>query len=324
MTKLSIHKLSGKKAPSEIRLFKTGVNESTKGDFIYNPERAEEIIASLNGIQPGIDIAHLSLSDSSNPDSYAYFGWYDLEAREDGLYATNIEWTEDGKRYVEEDKFRYFSPAFDTDENGEIVEFINFSLTNTPALKDIEPLILSRIENKHKRNSQMAKKATEETKELTQLQEGVEETVEEVIETVEEATNIVAALQEQLEMKQAEIESKMEEISALQQENESLRNELSQIRAEQEDKEKEELLEDVEDLEEKEELKKLSIESLRKLRTIRLSRKNVVDEKSDTEFKALSKRKPFEGKELSIKTSFGIDRESIVKLAEQAAKNYKR
>lgn len=67
-------------------------------------------------------------------------GSFDLEARADGLWMTNIQWTADAEGYVRRREYRYFSPSFDA-LGGRIVELHNVALTASPATLGIRPLV---------------------------------------------------------------------------------------------------------------------------------------------------------------------------------------
>jgi hypothetical protein len=141
---------SRKEAPTLVKLFSWGLNKTTKGDFILSEKSANEIIEAWKeyGNKLNIDYNHAQLF-SVNPDESISAGTFDLELRETGLFAVNIVWTDKAKSLVEAKEYIYISPAFLTNEEGEVVELINFALTNIPATKNMDQLIAAfKLENK--------------------------------------------------------------------------------------------------------------------------------------------------------------------------------
>lgn len=133
----------GKEAPVEVRLFRYGLNETTKGTFLFDDISAEYVMKDHReyGNERSADYEHQALYDP--PIKAPASAWYDLELRrEDGLYAVNIQWTEEAKRMIEAGEYRYISPAFFYDSDDmRIMGFINFALTNLPATRSMEALL---------------------------------------------------------------------------------------------------------------------------------------------------------------------------------------
>jgi len=148
---------SGKEPPKEILLFKKGsikvkkIGVASTPDFQFTDRSFEEVIANSKdwGVRHSMDWEHTALNKALGAvapgDGRAPAAcWYDLEARPDGLYATNIEWTEQGAKDVLGKEYRYISPAFDFDpETREVTYLINASLTNLPATKGMTPIMAS-------------------------------------------------------------------------------------------------------------------------------------------------------------------------------------
>ncbi|AZF88289.1 hypothetical protein [Meiothermus phage MMP7] len=110
--------------------------------FLFDREAAASVIERWReyGNRLSIDYEHQALEPVTNGPVPAA-GWFDLELREDGLWAINVEWTERAQALLAGREYRYFSPAFYTDEKGRIVELINLALTNIPATKRMQPLV---------------------------------------------------------------------------------------------------------------------------------------------------------------------------------------
>lgn len=137
------------KPPSEFRLFKPGKNKTTKGTFIYSEasEKACAEFAAEMGRELMIDYEHASLRaehaiDPAKAGEAA--GWFSVDARKDGLWATNVSWTDDAAARLSARKFRYFSPVitFDT-KTKEVTGVFNAALTGNPATLGQTPLVAS-------------------------------------------------------------------------------------------------------------------------------------------------------------------------------------
>ncbi|MCS7069088.1 MAG: phage protease [Meiothermus ruber] len=128
--------------PGEFRIFPFGSIETTKGLFLFNPEAGQQVMAAWQeyGNRLSIDYEHQALDPVANGPVPAA-GWFDLELREDGLWAVRVEWTQRARELLQAREYRYFSPAFYANEEGWIVELINLALTNIPATKRMEPLV---------------------------------------------------------------------------------------------------------------------------------------------------------------------------------------
>lgn len=134
-------------APSEIRIFKLGVNDTTHGPLLLDAKGGAEVlkrfVAYANDLS--IDYEHDTFNPlSSGPKPAA--GWVTqggLEMRADGLYA-KVAWTERAKQAIEAREYRYFSPTVCTESSdaGErMVELLPIALTNFPATIGMQPLV---------------------------------------------------------------------------------------------------------------------------------------------------------------------------------------
>jgi phage I-like protein len=132
--------------PTAFRIFPMGEIETTKGTFKCTPKSMAAIMAAAEdwGNEFSIDYEHAAVGwPSGGPTPAA--GWFSLRASDAGLDAVNVRWTERAAALLAAREYRYFSPTFMVDENGEIVELINLALTNLPATKKMEPLMATRI-----------------------------------------------------------------------------------------------------------------------------------------------------------------------------------
>lgn len=148
--------------PTEVCLFKSGLNRTSKGNFIFDSLSAESVLTLFkdHGMDKlPVDYGHAMVSWSSGCDGKAA-GWFIPEIRDGALWATQIEWTKSAFNSITEREWRFFSPAiyYDyeemelQDESGtkvygyRVLELINFALTNLPATKDQLPLVASQSE----------------------------------------------------------------------------------------------------------------------------------------------------------------------------------
>jgi hypothetical protein len=135
--------VEGGAPPTEFRLFKAGVNETTKGDFLFDDAAAAAVMAAYrkHAVGLAIDLEHLSLdADRVNYDPDAR-GWADLEVRNGELWAVNVKWTPDGEQRLTEKRQRYVSPAFTTDNDGRINEVWNVAICAMPATHGAPALV---------------------------------------------------------------------------------------------------------------------------------------------------------------------------------------
>lgn len=127
------------KPPRELRLFQTGVNETTKGALLWDAEAAEATLAAYRATKRErlkADYEHDSLRPANERSQYGApaSGHYALEVREDGLYAVDIKWTQRAYDMIAAGEYVHFSPAVIYDpETRRIKQLVNFALTNNPA-----------------------------------------------------------------------------------------------------------------------------------------------------------------------------------------------
>lgn len=136
-------------APTEIMLFGPGVTDTVKGEFLFDDKAAAAVMSAYE--EKGqdrlpFDIAHGMLTGQSR-DMHRAAGWFKPEVRDGALWAVDIEWTDDTRKALEAREFRFFSPAFMHDKKtGRIMRLINVALTNNPATKHQQPIVLDAAE----------------------------------------------------------------------------------------------------------------------------------------------------------------------------------
>lgn len=144
----------GNDPPNEFRLFKRGINQTTKGAYLYD-NVAESSIMESYAASPTypdlmIDFGHDSLKTSGPIERHESAAWFCLEPRNGELWATNIRWVDDIADKIRAKKYRFYSPAFtaSADEPKRPIRLINCAITNLPATIGLQPLVAaSELEN---------------------------------------------------------------------------------------------------------------------------------------------------------------------------------
>lgn len=88
-----------------------------------------------------IDYEHQTLHAAINGKPAPASGWFHtLEWRDDGLYATDVEWTVSAAAMIVSKEYRYLSPVFTYDKSGRVAVLLHVALTNNPALDELPEL----------------------------------------------------------------------------------------------------------------------------------------------------------------------------------------
>jgi len=103
--------------------------------------------ASARGTDSSFDYEHQTLRSIDNGKPAPAAGWFNsIEVRDDGVYATGIEWTPTARQMIESREYRYSSPLFTYDKKtGEVLSLFNVALTNTPAIDGMDAVAASAI-----------------------------------------------------------------------------------------------------------------------------------------------------------------------------------
>ncbi len=150
---------SGKDLPTEFKLFSYGANPANKlgyGDFNlqFDKQHAYKIMANNDGEDIIIDYEHGATMEDGQPHPKA--GNAKLELKDDGLYAVDVRWTKRAAEYLTNGEYDRMSPTIAMDEDG-MCELICVALTNIPALKNTEALMLSRFDlDNNKKDTNMS------------------------------------------------------------------------------------------------------------------------------------------------------------------------
>jgi phage I-like protein len=125
-------------APEWIKLIPSGTFRGRDGRGPYTLTDTESVISgSLAGtLDAGLPIDYDHATDLAAPEGRPApaAGWITaLEAR-DGAIWGQVEWTEQGTTALATREYRYISPVFEHDEDGNIVRILRAALTNNPNL----------------------------------------------------------------------------------------------------------------------------------------------------------------------------------------------
>ena len=163
-----------RKAPTEFRVFHAGVNETDKGNFLFDEKAAIQVIETYRqrGVPLMGDYEHQTANAAKNgqPAPNSITEWTP-EIRRDAqggpeLWATNVKWTDKARGMLEAGEYRMFSPlfTFDADDDRRPNWMINLALTNNPATHGQEPLVAASAETQTSEENTMACELCGQTK----------------------------------------------------------------------------------------------------------------------------------------------------------------
>lgn len=160
--------VGGREPPKEIQLFAAGVNQTEKGDFVFDAKAAELVMAAF--ARKGLDAIPIDYDHGmavENGDKSAA-GWFKPEVRDGALWATDIRWTPRATAKLTDAEYRFFSPWFSFEEESRrVTRLLNFALTNTPAMDGIDALVAASANPKEPEMScESCEKLSEEIKGL--------------------------------------------------------------------------------------------------------------------------------------------------------------
>ncbi len=133
----------GSKAPTEIRLFAFGENETHNGTYLVDEDSRKLVVENFEkyGLpRLAIDFDHKSMSSDGPADAGKAAGSFVPEVRDDGIWATDIQWTETARAAIEAGEWLYYSGGFEVDDDNRVISVLNFALTNFPATFGLQPL----------------------------------------------------------------------------------------------------------------------------------------------------------------------------------------
>jgi len=133
--------------PEEFLIFRYGPNHATiagRREIVTLTQKGAVAIVKewrRRNISGAFDYEHAVADAAARAKGAPAAGWFNVEARTDGLWAVGISWTEAALAYFAAKEYRYFSPYFMTNGKNEIVLLVNVALTNWPATDQQRPLI---------------------------------------------------------------------------------------------------------------------------------------------------------------------------------------
>lgn len=134
---------SGSDPPTEFHIWPFGIVETSKGDFLFDELAAHSVLTTWReqGLELSLDYGHAAYHGGDAPAA----GWFNLELREDGLWAVDVQWSPKADKHLRNREYRYISPWFNYDEeSSRILDLVNIALTNTPATFNLRPLVAGR------------------------------------------------------------------------------------------------------------------------------------------------------------------------------------
>jgi len=174
----------GAEPPREFRVFRWGLNKTTKGDLYLTPEGAARVMAAYikHGVVQTLDYHHATFDPAARPQDKKSAGQYRLELRgkpgdeSGGLWLVDIQYTPPAEQAIRDGEWPYFSPAVAHDAKGVIVEYKNTGLVANPGTISATPLILSAEGKPMADSKRLARQAMRHleagSKKLTEMREG--------------------------------------------------------------------------------------------------------------------------------------------------------
>ncbi|EKS7778650.1 phage protease [Edwardsiella tarda] len=153
---LSVEIAAGTEPVSRLRILPAGEFRGMDGRprecaaWVMTATAAARIIETVNArvTELCFDYEHQTLRAAENGKPAPASGWFSrLEWIEgDGLYATDIRWTDTAADMIRKKEYRYISPVFFYDQKtGEVTALVNVALTNTPALDDLDEVAVAAL-----------------------------------------------------------------------------------------------------------------------------------------------------------------------------------
>lgn len=132
--------------PTEFRIFKTGLNDTSQGPVLFDEQAAKDVMQHFQkeGVDGCIDLEHQSLDadHTSRVDAADSRGAYKLAVRNGELWAIDVRWAPDGERRLKEKTQRYISPVVFTNKETDRAVFVhNVALVANPATHGSQALI---------------------------------------------------------------------------------------------------------------------------------------------------------------------------------------
>ncbi|HRP26516.1 phage protease [Thauera sp.] len=162
-----------------------------------------------------IDYEHQSLKAGANGQPAPAAGWFKvMEWRDgEGLFATDVEWTDKAAQMIQSGEYRYLSPVLDYDrETGVITRLVSAALTNTPALDGMEEVAALSLTTDTRGSSEVREYTNTATAQIEALVRSSREALEALKQKTDEALKAqseVSTLRQEIEA--ARIEATIED-----------------------------------------------------------------------------------------------------------------
>lgn len=108
--------------------------------------RGHEIAQALNAQAASskflFDVDHQTIRAEENGQPAPAAGWatsFEWRAGK-GLYALNVQWTDQARAWIESGQYAYISPVITYDESGQVTGVLMAAITNYPAVLGMDPL----------------------------------------------------------------------------------------------------------------------------------------------------------------------------------------
>lgn len=129
-------------APEQIRVLPLGHVVSSKGAFDVDEESYAAMCSGIaeRGVDLVVDYEHQTLNGTEAPAA----GWVKALKMEDGAILATVEWTPKAANYLRNREYRYLSPVVNVRRSdNKAVGLHSLALTNTPAIRGMNPIVNS-------------------------------------------------------------------------------------------------------------------------------------------------------------------------------------
>lgn len=198
--------------PTELRLLPAGVFRArdgrphgAAGGWRIDAAIAARLIDRARSRQDAfvIDYEHQTLHTERNGQPAPAAGWIrpaSLEWRDDGLYATDIQWTDRARELIAGGEYRYLSPVFSYDQTtGEVFDLVMAAVTNHAGIDGLDDLTARAAARFSFDDLQEGNQVNEKLLKLLGLAQGAtEEQIEAAIVALKAKADAAQAAQEEL------------------------------------------------------------------------------------------------------------------------------
>lgn len=142
--------------PEWVELLPPGPIIHTDDGRTFQFDDPQRLVGAFSRPLP-FDVEHATHLKGPAGDPAPAVGWVEeLEARDNGSLWGRIEWTDVGADYVRTRAYRFVSPGFETDAQGDVVRLLSAGLTNNPAMPQLTALNRARTPDTKEEPSTMS------------------------------------------------------------------------------------------------------------------------------------------------------------------------